>query len=155
MNLSKSIIIIDKSVLGVSGCCCLQALGGLSETLQGIRGCEACPRAWNTPAGRKWMHGLAPGGDVVQWRGRYELCLCLNQRHQGVKCFAHSWIWAQSPPPNTLAQAAQKLVGRWADNQVTLFCTKCYRTKDRSNWLCGGDKGQKFPRDEYCKRFTR
>lgn len=43
-------------------------------------------------------------------------------------------------PQHTLAQAAQKLVGRWADNQVTSFCTKCYRTKDRSNWLCGGDK---------------
>lgn len=60
MNLSKSIIIIDKSVLGVSGRCCLQAPGGLSETLQGICGCEECPRAWFGPwwlCGSVWEGG--------------------------------------------------------------------------------------------------
>ena len=62
--------------------------------------------------------------------------LSLNQRkrrHQGVKCFAHSWVRVQFP--------TQSLVGTWARDQVTLFRTKCYGTKDRSDWLCGGDKG--------------
>lgn len=36
MNPPKPIIIINKSMVGVIVCFCLQAPGGLSETLQGI-----------------------------------------------------------------------------------------------------------------------
>ena len=92
---------------------------------------EESPRAQNTGSGGRWIHRSAPRGDVAQLGGQWALepGWCLNmrtQRHQGVKWFAHSQPWAQILTL-TPTRAAQSLVGTWANNQVTLFCTKCYR----------------------------
>lgn len=88
----------------------------------------------------KGIPGSASRGYVVVGETQaLELHLCLNLRQQGVKGFAHSQIWAQFPTL-TPAQAAQSLVGTWANDQITLFCTKCYRAKGKSNWLCAGDR---------------
>lgn len=121
--------------------------------------CEKWPRGQNTGAGRKGDTWLSPQRlcGVVGRTQALEPRLCLNLRQQGIKGFAHSQFWAQFP---TLAptQAAQSLVGTRANNQITLFCTKCYGAKGKSNWLCAGDREKdwgKFHRGGCCWEVHR